>query len=232
MRVLWLTFLLLLSHPCNAKSFDLDFTGGLIHSYLCTGKTSWWKQIRGEYDALRYMMHAAVIVICQGEITENDVKIIVTEARQMVQNQKQEKRTEVSKCLWSGIKSWNFVPFFCPLPSEKFMENFDSTLDFIIQSIICSDKIEGPWSWKIGCLLAKLVMENRHVIRKAVHPYLCKKRLQKRQYDLASVMKVFEQSACLKSSSFNFNFVAIEEGHNLYFTVYGFWCCIIKFLPT
>ena len=236
MRVLFL-ILVLSTFLCRnsvikGKKADEVFRLKLVHSYLCTGNREWWKKIPD--DMLRYMMHVSVTWKCNGDITDTDVlSNLLEESKRAVQLKSLKKRTEVSDCLWKGIKDWHFIPFFCPLSSEKFMQNYDESVNYLVETLCSSNSshIRGSWNW-IGCSLGRLIFEKMDVIREVVHPYLCESSRQRRQYDVVSMMAIFKQTACLESSAFNFDFVAIKEGGNLHFLLYGFWCCIMKFVET
>ena len=240
LRLLLLS-VLLISHPCStrkSKNIDWEFTIELARSYFCTGHQDWWKNIK-EDPVLRYIMHTGVNFFC-GSTRFRDgkparfgdvemMKELVGEARYAVEKQRWEKRVKVSDCLWKGIIDWHVVPFFCPLPSERFMENFDANMENLVLKVIC---MKGGSRMSRWCKTGEWLLKYRSVIREISLSFLCASHRHKRQFDAKSVMAIFQKTACLRSADFNFEFVAMEEGDQLHFVAFGFWCCIIEFVKT
>ena len=227
MRLLWFV-ILLTGNVCVSRKFDWKFAVGVVRSYMCTGNMDWWKEIKKD-PALKFVMHVAVITFFDHSkfFDIETLDEIVGEARFAVDEHSLEKRTKVSGCLWDGIRDWHFVPFLCPLPSEKFMEKYDDTLD-MIYNFICLK--QSRVSFDTGCKIGLAIFQERFAIRSAVKPYLCENPRVKRQFDANSLMAIFKQTACLQSTEFNFEYVAIERGNSLHFSTFGIWCCIIEFV--
>lgn len=226
---------LLIAHPCSTRKtekIDWQFGFEFFKSYFCTGDQDWWKNIKTDL-VLGYMMHVGVIMFCQpaGFKDWSTLGELAEEARFAIEKHTWKKRTEVSNCMWDGIRDWHVVPFFCPLPSDIFMKNYDETLDFALESF-CTNTNGISVNSLINCKVAEIILKEKAVIREVMKPYLCASNRLKRQFDVKSLMDIFKQNACLESVDFNFNYVAIEEGNHWHFGTFGFWCCIIEFVET
>ena len=50
------------------------------------------------------------------------VKELDKNTRAALDNISNEKRNTINDCLWSSIKEWIVIPFFCPLEHDRIME--------------------------------------------------------------------------------------------------------------
>ena len=212
----------------QSATIDWNFSKEMLRSYLCTGSKYWYKKISRD-PMLKFIIHAQIEIYCKSGQTRDldSLNEIFGEARYAVELQPSQRRTEVSRCLLSGVKDGYLAPIVCTT-SKKFMKNLDTTADFVIQATFCNGHEKNTWM-KRACMIGKWITEKREAIRKAVRPHLCKHQHDraKRQFDLKSVIAMFELGACAKSSGFHD--LAIEKGW-VHFTAYGFWCCITSFV--
>ena len=233
MRVTLLSFLLI-CHPCltkKAKEFDSGMASRILRSYFCTGDMNWYKKIEND-PALKFMMHVAIMYVCDNTQFHNvqTQRVLVEEANSAFQRNSWENRARVSNCLWEGIKEWHFIPFLCPLPSEIFMDNYYNSIDEIFKTILCPEEILG--SRKLWCKIGEVIIEYKIKIREVLKPYVCANHRLKRQFDAKSVVAIFKQNACLQSTAYTFDYVAIEKGNSRYFSAFGHWCCFTKLVKT
>ena len=207
-----------------SETVDWNFTAEMLRSYLCTGNEDWYKKISRD-PMLKFIIHAQIEIYCKSGQTRDldSLNELVSEARYAVELQPTQRRIEVSQCLLSGVKDGYLAPIVCT-PSKKFMKNLDTLTDWIIQNLFCNRQDRNIWL-KGACIIGKRMMDKREEIRKTVSPYFCKRQRDrvKRQYDLKTVIEMFEGVACARTSSFKNE--AEEEGW-LHFPAYGFWCCI------
>ena len=226
-HALHVTFFLILAACANQKettTVDWSFNKEMLRSYLCTGNQDWYKKISRD-PMLKFIIHAQIEIYCETGHTRDleSLNELVSEARYAVEQHPTQRRTEVAQCLLSGVKNGYLAPIVCTT-SKKLIKNLNILTEWVIQELFCREKDKNIWM-KRACTIGKIMTEKGEAIKEAVRPQLCKNQYErvKRQYDLKSVIKMFEQAACERSTSYKNR--AEEEGW-LHFPAYGFWCCI------
>ena len=217
------------------RKFDFDFPQKLIRVYFCTGSKDWWKKINSEEQPmLRFVLHTGAIIYCENFHNFRSKEVLnelIKDAGHSFKHQTQEKREDVSECLWNGFLNWHLTPMFCPYPSEKFMTNYDESLEELYD-FFCGYSHTSKGFLKFACLMGKMFLRELQVVRETVEPYLCCRNRQKRQYDISTLMAHFKVSACLKSSEYEHDIEKqiMDEGYFRFFAMHGSLCCVMKLI--
>ena len=87
---------------------DWKFNKRILSTYLCTGNNNWYREI-SEESMLRFIVHAQIEIYCQDYFEWENLNDLIKEARFATERQTREKRMQVSRCLWTGVKDGYFA---------------------------------------------------------------------------------------------------------------------------
>ena len=223
------------SSQARLDNQDLKFMEYLVRAYFCTGDPNWWKlvgkraEFKKHYSGLRFIMHTAVAIWCPSyHLTEENRAYLINDAKMMVSHDKagfdKEALEEIGECLGKAIYKRLLSPYFCP-HSKDGREGVSSMIEQA-RKLFCSELAEDVTS-KLNylvCSFIDVIPTKRREIEEILVKYgVCPRRLEKRQYDLVTILKAFDGACSGFVNAIDLKIKNGEKRSKLYF--FEFYCC-------
>ena len=214
---------------------DLEFMEYLVQVYFCTGDPNWWKlvgkrpEFKKHFSGLRFIMHAAVAIWCPSyHLTEENKAHLIDDAEKTMAYDTtgfgEETLEEIGECLLKAIYNRILTPYFCPNTDED-RDGVSAMIEHAHKHICSNLDNTASKLNHFACSFLVIVPIIREPTGRILEKFgFCPKKVQKRQYDLVTILTAFDAGCSGFVSTSDLKIKYGGKHSKLYFV--EFYCCL------